>query len=247
MNCLSRYITFYTLRGTILVFCECETPSSQFPPIPHKMGQSEHDSETLVTAIQQTFMKSTFPIGRDEHYSPEGSLNSIITKISIEKALTSPTGWRRRPRSPQKELVDFTLQKATKLFAICVFIDLKGEKLRTTATLFLREEICDQDLPIDRQTLNTSARFSCFRGPGWDPSRRENLLRFQWYFLAPRFLAGGATERVTFQPQTLFPFELMSERPPRGAFGAVYKVKVHPSHFDHSQVRYHAVFQSVRW
>lgn len=188
----------------------------------------------LATAIQQTYKKSTFPLGRNEHYSPEKSLKSIITQTYIEEALTIPG---LVPEPPEKELVDFILRKAAKLFALSLIIDFKGRKLRTAMASFASNGICDQDLPIDRQALEESPRFSCCRNSIWTSFKRDSVLHYQWYFLAPRFPTGGAIERMQLHSSIIFPIELADQRPPRGAFGAVWKAKIHPSHFGHGQVR----------
>lgn len=206
--------------------------------IPHRMDLSEKRADSLVEEIQKTYKKSTFPSGRDARISPSGGLNSVITQLCVEEVLTSP-GPMSGP--PQKELVDFILRKATKLFAILLVIDLGGERLRTTITSISRDGICDQDLPIDRETLKSTS-FKILRRVEW-----ENFSNYQWFFLAPVFSPINGIKRIEFHEKTLFPFELCGQMPPRGGFGMVWKAKVHPPHLENQQVRIVAFMSTFYW
>lgn len=196
--------------------------------------QSDQSADLLTTEISATFQQSTFPQGRDLCFSPDGSLDSIITATRLEEILT---GIGHDSALQNKTLIDYVLRKATKLFAIVIWIDFRGERLMTTMTSFYRNETCDQDLPVDLEVLETSLKFSVCRS--WKPSYKTNFLTSQWIFLAPRFAAEDAVERVQFHSKTILPFEMVRVDQPQseGAFSTVWRVKIHPSHFGHQQVR----------
>lgn len=159
---------------------------------------------------------------------PAGSLNSLITRRHIEDIINNPS---LIAGSPDKKLVDFVLRKATKLLAIFLAIDLRGEKLRSTIKSFSHSQKYDQDLPLDRQALQ---RLACYQD--WGALRQESFIRYQWRFMAPRFLQESALDRIQFDPKTLFPFSLSNSHPLKGGFGMVWRAEVHTPHLWHRHV-----------
>lgn len=196
--------------------------------------QSEQIADLLSTAINATYQKSTFPQGRDLQFSPHGSLDSIITATRVGEILTG-TGHNSAPQN--KGLIEYVLRKATKLFAIVLWIDFRGERLTTTMASFYHNRTCDQDLPVDLEVLETSSKFSVCRS--WKDIYKTNFLTSQWMFLAPRFAVEDAVKRLQFHPKIILPFKMVKtdQTPSEGAFGTVWRVKIHPSHFGHQQVR----------
>lgn len=189
---------------------------------------STNTADTLATAIYDGFKASTFPNGNDKFILPAGSLRSIIARKHVENIMNIPSPI---PGSPDKEVVDFILRKAIKLFAILISIDLRDEVLRSTVMTFVRNRMDDRTLPLDRQALRKLPYCQ-----SWLRIQRESFVSDQWQFLAPLFPTENALERVQFEPKTLFPFKLSNQNPPKGGFGTVWRVKVHAPHLGHKQV-----------
>lgn len=107
---------------------------------------------------------------------------------------------------------------------------------------FIQNRIYDRNLPLDREALR---KLSCFQD--WMSLQQESFVNYQWRFLAPQFVKTHAAERVSFEPKTLFPFQLSNMNPSQGGFGTVWRVKVHSPHLDHGQVNLmHSLSKHVR-
>lgn len=189
---------------------------------------SEYTADKLAKAIFDSYKESTFPSGRDERILPAGSLNSLITRRHVENIINNPS---LIAGTPDKELVNFVLHKTTKLLAIFLAIDLRGDTLKRAIISFIHNRKYDKSLPLDRQALQ---KLACYQD--WGPLQQESFTNYQWRFLAPQFLQESALDRIQFEPKTLFPFKMSNSNPPKGGFGTVWRAEVHTPHLGHQNV-----------
>ncbi|KAM5356863.1 hypothetical protein ACJ41O_003509 [Fusarium nematophilum] len=109
----------------------------------------------LSDQIFQTLVTSEFH-EKDCSFSPEGSLDKLITKNSVVWAF-----YKKGVKPPEEipesleTTVKFILERARKLFAISIRTRFKDDELRQVMELFMVKEISDSDLPFDEQTLTS--------------------------------------------------------------------------------------------
>ncbi|KAJ3533867.1 hypothetical protein NM208_g7792 [Fusarium decemcellulare] len=87
-------------------------------------------------------------------FSPEGSLDELITRNSILRAFYEQG--RKPPEitpAHVERTVDFILDRAKKLFAISILTGFKHEKLRQVMSLFESNSISDRKLPLEKSHL----------------------------------------------------------------------------------------------
>lgn len=206
------------------------TESVQMPPLPPL---------SLWEAIQGAEALSEFP--SKAYFWPEGCLRKIITKNIISTELYRRDDERAPPRV-DNELVHFVRENGTKLLTICVMCRIRESELERAMGDFRKYGLNDQSLPVSQEIL-----FPYAQRLQWYEPDAINFLQHQWKFVVPKFSMGHCL-MPDLPEGTILPFLELS-RVFKGNFGMVYKVRVHPSHFDRDDpihnVRYQFLSSSV--
>ncbi|KAF9786557.1 hypothetical protein IL306_009208 [Fusarium sp. DS 682] len=153
--------------------------------------------------IRETLVKSEFDhrcISEPLFFSPEGSLESIIT---VELVLWTFCNEGERPSymySDHKPIVDYTLGRGMKLLSILVLSGFEGKRLWQAMYLFLGNEFRDERLPLEASDLRNLVkslpqvaniikyRWNTELENLWDAESINNFCNnHQWKFCAPVF------------------------------------------------------------
>lgn len=124
-----------------------------------------------------------------------------------------------------------------KILAILILIEKPAR-----INLFLKEGICDSDLPFEevlseeyggplelRRKADNSVRLACFSNYIWDQSTLREFYHCQWKFLAPHFRCGDRKDipHTVCDPRVHLPLTVDHELDKSG-FARVRKVRIHP-------------------
>ena len=127
-----------------------------------------------------------------------------------------------------------------KIFAILLFIERPSEIIK-----FIVEGLCDADLPLMKYdgSGQNSKTFSLYRKTAPSVSLKcfkgckcitlKQFERYQWKLVAHFFSWGkdNNTRHWLFRDGVILPF-INQEYAQSGAYGKVFKVKIHPKHLD---------------
>ena len=201
-------------------------------------------------------------------FLPKGRLDSLITLRSVERELSRisylPTRILKHPwhssvklrveMHPKDEAVgrgqtgqghgaattkpDGPYYKL--IFAILLLID-RPKRIWS----FVREQVCDADLPLEESMLKSrhgvkvTTALKCLKSS-------YNMHRFmecQWYVLAPVFRKPNSNTDAHLQVSEdyILPFTVWIDEGRQGGFAQVYRAEVHPDHheFDVNEVTEH--------
>lgn len=158
---------------------------------------------------------------QNDFFLPRGSLDEILTRDVLLEDFDLEAAGADGSDDRHEELIEFILQRAKTLFAICVMIDL-GNLLRAMAA-FKQANFSDQNLPVSREDI---FGLSCFSELAWRHSDKFKFLETQWTFLAPVF----SRMQINLEPEHILPFTSLGKEVKEGTFGRVYQVTLHPSH-----------------
>lgn len=204
---------------------------------------SQSDDESAWEAFESSMCNSKFDKARK--FMPEGALRSLVTTDFVLRCLGSV-----RHNSEDNELVSYILNRARKLFAICVYIGLSRDDLQHAMSLFRDAGFDDQQLPLGRsdsklstpggypnpifkssaaQSVLASLESQKSKWPKvWRPRATRDFFEKQWSFLAPVF--SNAETSVDIPALCVLPFIEKQVSMSRGSFAEVYKYKIHPDH-----------------
>ncbi|KAK2746243.1 tol-like protein [Colletotrichum kahawae] len=195
---------------------------------PQSIQQKQNVS--LRKQIRESYVDSNFPPGRGKSkYLPQDCVESLVTReaIAIELGLVSVAS-----EKPYKGLIDWTLKHASRLFLIVLSSQFvrNGAELCEAMALFRSSSFDDSKLP-----WTDASDFPDEKVEESDDiwARSEMIEHFspaQWRFLALVIRSG--TFQYYIQPGEILPFTQV-EKPKEGAFGKVYRVKIHQSHTDY--------------
>lgn len=185
----------------------------------------------LCDRIFDTFVLSEFD-KQTRRFSPEGSLDDVITSDSINRAFPAiePT------------LVAFILKEAKKVFAIAVSIRFRNKEILQVMKLFMSKRISDSNLPFDEELWDTHAlRSSALEEePGhvsddddkelWSSSMIANFCEEQWRFCATVFSTDESF--YDLNSSAILPFTDKENISDNGAFGRVSRFEIHEAHLD---------------
>ena len=204
--------------------------------------------------------------GRPEEFWPENVIKSLRDENVVRRVLTKARD------APDEELVRFIVDHATKLFAISATVfPQSSSRLRQAMEIFQKNQFRDKDLSAEIKDGSFSldysalleARLASLEDSEDDDEREDgsddddgkdkkklwfmtDIRRFkedQWKALVPTF----STDKLdyNFQMSTILPFLKMETNDDRkGAFSIVYKVSIHPSHYeDEASVSLFCCFQ----
>ncbi|PNP61391.1 hypothetical protein FNYG_13874 [Fusarium nygamai] len=228
--------------------------------------------------IRETLIESVFEdqgsishdfISNPHLFSPEGSLEGIITMESVLSAIFNP-GEAPNRVDPEtfKYTVIYTVATGRKLFSILVLSGLKGEELWHAMDFFNKNNICDKSLPLEESDLRNLPKYLCeFDSQGdtgfsdADDLRRKkprNLGRLelidnfcnrhQWKFCAPVFWSEETLE-VRHQhdqhEKFIFPFTEKCTKVDDEYYGQAIKYKIHRRHLVSNDMTQNPVYVTV--
>ncbi|KAF4842896.1 Cyclin-dependent kinase 2 [Colletotrichum siamense] len=187
----------------------------------------------LQAQIRKSYVDSDFPPGGGKFsYLPRDCIESLVTR----EAVAAELGLQDLAHQKQyKGLIKWILSSAPRLFLIVLNSQfVRGqEELHDSMALFRSSGFDDSELP-----WSESCKFPEDDGGDLDDTwtRSDMIEHFppaQWKFLALVIRSEIFTYNV--QPKVILPFtQVSSEKPKEGAFGKVYRVKIHQSHTDYS-------------
>lgn len=171
---------------------------------------------------------------------PEGSLGQI-TEHDIIMELYGYLANRARD-AVDLGLVQFILTYATKLLAACYISQIRNQNLGQTMSFFRNRGLSDRNLPFEQAIISQCATYL-----PWTRPQMTSFLQYQWKFVAQQFpMDRCLVSRIL--PEIILPF-IQASPLGRGNFGDVFKVVVHPSHFDEDdpvhQVRHQSPCYSI--
>ena len=201
---------------------------------------SEHDSDSdyssqldeehsLASRICHNLATSKFD-ARGHDFLPENYMEELITEDAIRTELGLGTDSTRIVES-QQNLVEWIHSEAKKVFAIAAYCSLGPTGMLASMEQFKRCNFNNESLPIDNlrnPNGRTLPRHFRSRDKIWNSQRLYTFWEHQWKFLVPVF--DTKTYNYNLESECIFPFIWKDERPKQGAFGCVYKVRIHPAH-----------------
>src|SRR5437016_3104430 len=117
-------------------------PRGQAGPPRRPARRTRVDDADLSSQLKGHMIKSQFE-KTPFQFLPQSDLEDIITEDRIMDALSI-----RRPSTADRQLLDFILEKAKKVFAITAYIELEGSQLRDAMSFFHSNGFDDRKLPI---------------------------------------------------------------------------------------------------
>jgi len=208
------------------------------------VDQSRLDHRLLIALAREPWTNRKF--------LPRGELDRLVTQRSMERELSriSKHSWRSSVQfgvemPPGDEAAghgqtgqghgDASTQPDGKyyqqVFAILLLID-RPQKIWS----FVKEQVCDADLPLEDNMLDLRRRgkvttaLKCLR-ESFDIHR---FLECQWYLLAPVFRKpnGRADQHIVASRYQVLPFTAWKDVGRQGGFAQVYKAEIHHDHHE---------------
>ncbi|KAF5504490.1 hypothetical protein CGCF413_v004464 [Colletotrichum fructicola] len=147
-----------------------------------------------------------------------------------------------RAETIDKSTTEDLVKSYQKVFAVLVLVNKVD-----TIELFLGENVCDADLPLQRYTRKKDAerrkvelrrkkqpgrRLDCFRL--WDQAAIRNFEKYQWAVVPPFFTKGKRknVQHYVLEPSTVLPFIFTENASSgrRGGYSRVFEADIHPDH-----------------
>lgn len=191
---------------------------------------------SLSAKIIRAYAQSTFD--KTQNYLPAGKLHELITKDVICEELrrrieigVGDAEFLEEYTSPfLEELADWVLRKALQVFATAVLCDLQPRGLLLFIETCRDEDYGNSELPLKNASPSPTSP-SPFQSSIWYDLKLEIFYFQQWKFLAPVFSRSKYNYDEHYY--CIFPFIKENVGPKVGAFGSVFKVKVHKDHQQH--------------
>lgn len=172
-------------------------------------GEDDNCSQPqLRPLIQKNHLMSVFD--KTPHkFVPEGFIEDVMTEDVIKRTLNI-----KQPSKKADEIVSFIKTRATRTFAIVVWI--KADDIMTVMKSLKKRDIDDKELPVtNKERLGTKDWVSDF----YDD---------QWRFVAPIFSTN--THNHDLEESRILPFISKNMDSGRGSFGVVSRYVVHRKH-----------------
>ncbi|CVK98860.1 uncharacterized protein FMAN_08398 [Fusarium mangiferae] len=233
----------------------------------HKQMLNHVELEETQCLIEETLIESVFEdqgptshasISNPYLFSPEGSLESIITMGSVLSAICNP-GETPKGIDPEsfKYTVIYIVTIGKKLFSSLVMSGLEGGELWHAMDFFNKNNICDKNLPLGLSDLenlsnylrefdsqdDTKSTGAANRGTTlrrWlreqDRQRRRSELihnfyiKYQWRFCAPVFSTEETLEVRHQDEKCILPFTEKCTKTDEDSYGQAIKYKIHRRH-----------------
>jgi len=166
----------------------------------------------------------------EKQFLPAGCIEELVTleaiiKELIEKDQLDPGDLSLQEDPKTKQVIEFVLGKAKKVFATTVISGLRGRDLGWVMYQFMELNFVNESLPVTKDALEKLLGGIAFP---WSQTRIYNFCREQWRFLAPVF--SQQNFKVNLEPDHILPFVDKSNLTKEGAFGQVFRVEIHPAH-----------------
>ncbi|KAF5568943.1 serine threonine kinase [Fusarium phyllophilum] len=196
-------------------------------------------------------------------FSPEGSLEDIITMGSVLSAICDA---RETPNSidPEtfKNTVIYTVAIGKKLFSILVLSTLEGEGLWHAMDFFNKNNICDKDLPLEESYFRDLSKHLYELGSQdntestdlADLRRKEHrylglidhfCIHHQWKFCAPVFSSEETPEVRHENEKCILPFTKKCTKMDEDSYGQAIKYRIHRRHLVSNDMTQNPVYITV--
>nr|RBQ83606.1 hypothetical protein FVER53263_13280 [Fusarium verticillioides] len=210
--------------------------------------------------IEETLIKSVFrePWSADYYvanelcfFSPEGSLEGIITMGSVLSAICNPGETSNGIDSVTfRHAVIYTIANGKKLFSILVLSGLEGEGLWHAMDFFNKNGIRDKSLPLEESNFRNFSKYmyELYSQDDTEPTDIDDLRRkeirslgssdliydfcneHQWKFCSPVF-SGEETPEVRHEnKKCILPFTERCTKMDEESNGKAIKYKIHRRH-----------------
>jgi hypothetical protein len=181
--------------------------------------QNTRDYHVASQALRTRIAKAKIMSAMDHRaFVPTSSIHELITEESIKLELSHT---RLLPQSLSRFILPFILSKASKIFAILVYIK-KTENIED----FWFRGLSDEVLPVAIPGL-AALELSVFNS--WDFDNVSDFYEAQWLFLAPIF----TKEKFVYELEDACPLPFTSINPrseKMSAFSIVQEATIHPGH-----------------
>jgi len=165
-------------------------------------------------------------------------LDELVTRDSVLDAMQM----EEPLDDDDRQLVNFILKNAKKIFATSVSIELDQVEglLKKAMQLFQKKGIDDSKLPFKdgpHSTLQDLEPGIKHRSKIWRENKVHEFFNNQWRFLVPVFLTHPETnmDNYNLPASTIFPVLKKEEVLEKGSFGKVFKCSIHPKHIKYSR------------
>jgi hypothetical protein len=172
-------------------------------------------------------------------YYPEGCVKDLITPLAIRQELAKfPVTLAGLTAEKQKTLQKFAeeeyledlacwvFKNAQKTFALNLVCGHNDLNFFGSILIFKMRGFTDAKLSV---VVPDSAEGQTIFDPKiWQPIQTKTFVSERWKFLAPVF--SPTTYNYDLPERSIFPFTRDANVSKEGAFGSVFKVKIHPNH-----------------
>jgi hypothetical protein len=205
------------------------------PPgtVSDRQVRSELSSCTLKERLANASVK--WPPSSTNGFIPQDTFNYLLKRPAVLNELERSLGDDFLALGEKRyEIVDFVMERATKLFAILTLIG-KCQSILD----FMVEGISDIDLPFQLSDIKSSENLLGSHNSAridrlftkWSNWDLQELSRFQWSLLAPVLELGHSSKHYDFHSNSILPFVEDDEGSRvTGGFSSVRRVKIHPAH-----------------
>lgn len=200
---------------------------------------------SLLTRISKSFKSTKFDTRPDE-FLPQSAISELVDRDAIIRELWEPG---KDLTDDDKNLVQWIQNDAPQLFLTMIYsrtpdIDSCSRKCMSMK-LFRKHDLSDDRLPLTHTvdflcTPSTDDEERNCRNI-WNEGMEFYFKPSQWKFVVPVISSTKFT--YSLQPGQILPFTVVDDVVKGGAFGRVYRVKIHPSHIDHDIGEVRAVFK----
>ncbi|KAF5707177.1 serine threonine kinase [Fusarium mundagurra] len=222
--------------------------------------------ETLVTSAFREQRPTSYYSISNPLFSPEGSLEGIITMGSVLSAICNPG---ETPNSIDRETfkytVIYTIAIGKKLFSILVLSGLEGEELWHAMDFFNKNKICDKNLPLEESDLRNLSKYlyelnsqDDTGSSDIDDLRRKEprnlgsselidnfFNHHQWKFCASVFSSEEVLEVRHQHEKCILPFIEKCTKPDEDSYGQPIKYKIHRRHLVSNDMTQNPVYITV--
>jgi hypothetical protein len=182
----------------------------------HEPAEPSLANRILLASQESHFENST------RLFLPEGCLKDLVTQDTV---------CRETPKlleASNKSLLEFILNRATKVFAIAVVCRIQNDDLCTVMKKYRKHNFCDASLPLDNEFRK---HHPAFHSRFWGPFMLNEFYEKQWMFLSPVF---SSKEFVyDLARSSILPFIWNGSMVMEGySSRRVYEVEIHHSHLE---------------
>lgn len=236
LTILSAFITIFFLLNKL---------PFTWPSLGKTMPSANRRKPGLPDQIYTSFRTSKFG-DQDLKFLPEGRINSLIAVDNLE-SIKRIIGHKEFAQIGSLE--SHILDDSKKIFAIAIDTGFKKQSLVKAMRMLEEHNLTDGKLPLSQDELQSLRDAELEAMPVeedlsssmdiddeliWTDAHIGNFLDNQWKFLAPVFSLNGVNQDV--RQRDILPFTEKTHRSSgTGAYGRVFKCKIHHSHMTGGQ------------